>query len=202
MLASTQNHVSPTLFSSTGVLVYDYILTLGQELQLFWKRKLTGATVLFLINRYLFLFYIIISMCSYFRMSDRASTPRFSTAHLALISLCFYNRRTYAFYPLEKRRLTFVAFIRCSGSFYLENVLTLAVYLPQSGKHMLQVFVLDENKDLQHSPPAFSALRVFALSQGNWFLLVLTLVLGLFPLVTGLVIRPHSLHSYSMSTEY
>ncbi|KAI0364555.1 hypothetical protein BV20DRAFT_956028, partial [Pilatotrama ljubarskyi] len=36
-----------------AMLTYDYIITFDQEVALFWKRKITGATALFLATRYL-----------------------------------------------------------------------------------------------------------------------------------------------------
>ncbi|KAM5530760.1 hypothetical protein V8D89_015567 [Ganoderma adspersum] len=39
--------------SALALLVYDYILLLDKEIELFWKRKVTGASLLFLFNRYL-----------------------------------------------------------------------------------------------------------------------------------------------------
>ena len=35
-----------------GVFIYDYVLTFVQEVQLIWHRRITGATVLFVLNRY------------------------------------------------------------------------------------------------------------------------------------------------------
>ena len=35
------------------LLVYEWIITLGSEVNLFWKRKISLATCLFLLNRYL-----------------------------------------------------------------------------------------------------------------------------------------------------
>lgn len=40
-------------------MVYEYIITFSEEVQLFWRRKPTGAIVLFLLNRYLLLFAIL-----------------------------------------------------------------------------------------------------------------------------------------------
>ena len=37
--------------------MYEYLITVGAEVELFWRRKITGASVLFLANRYLVLFY-------------------------------------------------------------------------------------------------------------------------------------------------
>ncbi|KAI0788055.1 hypothetical protein C8Q74DRAFT_1196370, partial [Fomes fomentarius] len=42
-----------------ALLVYDYFLTLPAEVNLFWKRRRTGAAVLFFANRYLSLLYNI-----------------------------------------------------------------------------------------------------------------------------------------------
>ena len=36
----------------TALLAYEYIVAFGREVDLFWKRKLTMATVLFIANRY------------------------------------------------------------------------------------------------------------------------------------------------------
>ena len=41
-------------------IVFEYILTFTDEVQLFWRRKLTGATALFLVNRYTLLLYFLI----------------------------------------------------------------------------------------------------------------------------------------------
>lgn len=43
---------------TTAVLIYDWILTFPDEIRFIWRPKLTGARVLFLVNRYFFvLFY-------------------------------------------------------------------------------------------------------------------------------------------------
>lgn len=39
----------------TAAVVYDWILTLPDETRLIWKGKISGAKVLFLLNRYLFI---------------------------------------------------------------------------------------------------------------------------------------------------
>ena len=37
---------------STALLAYEYMVAFGREVDLFWKRKITMATVLFIVNRY------------------------------------------------------------------------------------------------------------------------------------------------------
>ena len=40
-------------FSTLVIVLYEYTLTFPDEVNLFWKQKITGATVLFMANRYL-----------------------------------------------------------------------------------------------------------------------------------------------------
>ncbi|OJT04662.1 hypothetical protein TRAPUB_4598, partial [Trametes pubescens] len=54
-----------------ALLVYEYIITLDQELGLFWRRKKTGATVLFLSNRYITLLcFAVLGAATFAPMSD------------------------------------------------------------------------------------------------------------------------------------
>ncbi|KAI0364565.1 hypothetical protein BV20DRAFT_956017 [Pilatotrama ljubarskyi] len=56
------------------VLAYDYVITLDQEINLFWRRRLSGATVLFLSIRYLALLaYVFLGTATYTSMSDAVS---------------------------------------------------------------------------------------------------------------------------------
>ncbi|TFK80191.1 hypothetical protein K466DRAFT_605542 [Polyporus arcularius HHB13444] len=41
------------------IVMYEYCITIGKEVRLFWGKKITGAAVLFFVNRYLVLFYKI-----------------------------------------------------------------------------------------------------------------------------------------------
>ncbi|KAI0765625.1 hypothetical protein BD413DRAFT_637664 [Trametes elegans] len=62
------------------LIVYEYIITFDQEVELFWRPKMTGATALFLSNRYLPLLSYILVMCEYIPMTDSVEwlTPFFS----------------------------------------------------------------------------------------------------------------------------
>ncbi|KAI0675498.1 hypothetical protein C8Q78DRAFT_963789 [Trametes maxima] len=57
-----------------ALLVYEYLITFDHEVDLFWRPRFTGASVLFLLNRYLPLITIILELCQMLRMSDRVST--------------------------------------------------------------------------------------------------------------------------------
>ncbi|KAI0351308.1 hypothetical protein OH77DRAFT_944914 [Trametes cingulata] len=59
-----------------ALLAYEYIITFDQEVALFWKRKMTGATVLFLATRYLALLsYLFLGTATFAPMSDQIQNP-------------------------------------------------------------------------------------------------------------------------------
>ena len=37
-------------------MAYEYLITLGDEVELFWGKRFTGASLLFFLNRYLNIF--------------------------------------------------------------------------------------------------------------------------------------------------
>ncbi|KAI0820262.1 hypothetical protein BC628DRAFT_1398083 [Trametes gibbosa] len=59
----------------TTLLVYEYIITFDQEVNLFWRRKITGATVLFITTRYLVLIsFAILSAVTFAWMTVESCT--------------------------------------------------------------------------------------------------------------------------------
>ena len=55
------------------MLIYDYVVTVTYEVRLFWRRKATGASLLFFANRYLTLFLYIFEITTNVSMSDAVS---------------------------------------------------------------------------------------------------------------------------------
>jgi len=98
------------LVASFVVLYYDYILTLSDELDRYWvrRRKMTIATILFFLNRYLSIFGYMPFFISYFWPSsgpNRLQTClRFGSYHMYLVVVVQVNvatisiLRTYALY--------------------------------------------------------------------------------------------------------
>lgn len=43
----------------TAIFVYDWLLTFSAEIRLIWSRKITGAKILFLANRYIFMAFVV-----------------------------------------------------------------------------------------------------------------------------------------------
>ena len=69
-------------------MIYDYAITLGAEIDLFWTRKPTGATALFVLNRYLLVLDYIFNIATIERSSEIVSGCQLG--NLALRSACRY----------------------------------------------------------------------------------------------------------------
>lgn len=54
----------------TALVVYEYIITLGEEISLVWRGRVTGAVVLFVLNRYLNLGVVIYQFMTTFIVLD------------------------------------------------------------------------------------------------------------------------------------
>ncbi|KAH9919793.1 uncharacterized protein BXZ73DRAFT_21042, partial [Epithele typhae] len=52
-----------------AILIFDYILTFGREVHFFWSRRLSGSTVLFILNRYLALILKTFSFLGYHKFT-------------------------------------------------------------------------------------------------------------------------------------
>ncbi|KAI0780286.1 hypothetical protein C8Q74DRAFT_1368024 [Fomes fomentarius] len=57
--------------SIIGLLVYAWATTFAQEVNLFWKRQFTGATLLFIANRYIPIVYFASSFSGGYALSDQ-----------------------------------------------------------------------------------------------------------------------------------
>ena len=56
-----------------ALIFYEYIITFGQEVELFWRGKLTGAVILFMANRYFSLGYWVYVTAVQFLPSENYS---------------------------------------------------------------------------------------------------------------------------------
>lgn len=62
---ATFQHIVRLIQISSALLVYDYIITIDQEIYAIWVPKWTGSTLLFLFNRYLSLLSILLNLASF-----------------------------------------------------------------------------------------------------------------------------------------
>ena len=54
--------------------MYEYIITIDYEVELFWKRRFTGSSALFFLNRYLRLWFYIAQLVFWASLSTPVST--------------------------------------------------------------------------------------------------------------------------------
>ncbi|KAH9851994.1 hypothetical protein C2E23DRAFT_886202 [Lenzites betulinus] len=74
-----------------ALLVYDFILTFDQEVNLFWHRKVTGATVLFLGTRYMAILTVITGLLSFATVSNHVFVPCTGLVRAqAAVEMCQY----------------------------------------------------------------------------------------------------------------
>lgn len=100
------------------MLVYDHILTLPDEVERIWKQKWSGATILFLINRYVTpLQFIIIIDAFQDPRWKKSACDRFvafeGTSTVALVAVCemIMMLRVYALYGRSRLILAFLSFL-------------------------------------------------------------------------------------------
>lgn len=70
----------------TVLLIYEYLITIGEEAKYFWKRKSTGASAIFFLNRYVPLTFNVLGFASYAFMSDQVRRFENSSGSVSLIT--------------------------------------------------------------------------------------------------------------------
>ncbi|EJF58091.1 hypothetical protein DICSQDRAFT_139714 [Dichomitus squalens LYAD-421 SS1] len=56
------------------VFLYDSLITTGDEIQCFWGRKVTGAAILFYLNKYMNTLYLVWGLATFLKLSDESCT--------------------------------------------------------------------------------------------------------------------------------
>ncbi|KAJ3004077.1 hypothetical protein NUW54_g4981 [Trametes sanguinea] len=137
-------------FGPTAFLTYEYLITFDCEVGLFWRSKFTGASALFLTNRYWPLLVQVLNIASSARMSDKRYVGK----------LCSSDPRS------ELHQAATHTSTPCKQS---SSSNTSRGPLPRTGYS------------------AFSALRTFALSRGNWAISTFVFLLSMVPLGVNFV---------------
>ena len=78
------DHYSCVCFGP-ALLAFEWVITLDREVRLVWGRKLTGASVLFVMNRYWLFFQYITQVITAYPMSQYVSPLSFPSRVLLLI---------------------------------------------------------------------------------------------------------------------
>ncbi|KAM5539600.1 hypothetical protein V8D89_006709 [Ganoderma adspersum] len=76
--------------------IYDFTITFPREVELFWGRRFTGASLLFLLNRYLNLAHVIVEICNFARMSDQLIVTCRVSSRTSFGHVIFSSMRAYA----------------------------------------------------------------------------------------------------------
>ncbi|KAH9888970.1 hypothetical protein C8Q73DRAFT_655086, partial [Cubamyces lactineus] len=95
--------------SAMALLAYDYLLTLRHEVRFVWSRKFTGATVLFLLNRYIIILLYLVDIITLFPIISKVSacpgTGRFITVLEVLPYIVWAAFSSLRAYALSSRNL-------------------------------------------------------------------------------------------------
>ncbi|KAF8164784.1 hypothetical protein B0H34DRAFT_212451 [Crassisporium funariophilum] len=101
--------------ASLAMVIYDHVLTFPREVERIWKQRITGATVLFLLNRYITPLQYIIFMDAYLdpRWTKEACDEFVvfegaATAALVGVGELIMILRVYAFYGQSRNILCFL----------------------------------------------------------------------------------------------
>ncbi|KAI0357260.1 hypothetical protein OH77DRAFT_1435943 [Trametes cingulata] len=57
-------------FAQAALIFYEYFITFASEIRLIWRRKITGASVIFFLNRYIMVFQNGITVASYWPLPN------------------------------------------------------------------------------------------------------------------------------------
>ena len=68
-------------------LIYDYVITFGREVEMFWRSKFTGASVLFFANRYVSLLFNTMGLVTLGRFTDEVRSLRDDRGAIAELEL-------------------------------------------------------------------------------------------------------------------
>ena len=141
-------------------------------MELFWRRKITGPSVLFFINRYLVLVYNI----------TRALNLLQFTLLVSCIS-CFINNADSDSIGVHNFVcMVYLSLIHsptsCAWWAKATRVAEILCYVPWGSK---PAYCLRVPETYRGPLPAFSALRVFALTNRNWSIALIVFVLSIVP---------------------
>jgi len=108
--------------AATTLLFYDYVLTFAREVRCIWHRRFSGATILFLLNRYLTLVYRVLMTVETFPLGKNPAsgqaictrvlrTTQVLSMVTSLVTTAFTSLRMYAIWCKDYRIFAGVLFL-------------------------------------------------------------------------------------------
>ena len=70
-----------------ALVIYEYLVTFSTEVQLFWAGEVTGASVLFFVNRYMLLVYALLTLSQL--------SPTIHTVSVSLIKFARFDHNSW-----------------------------------------------------------------------------------------------------------
>ncbi|RPD56564.1 hypothetical protein L226DRAFT_455382 [Lentinus tigrinus ALCF2SS1-7] len=106
------------LIAEAIVIFYEYLITFDSEIRLVWSRRITGASVLFFLNRYIMLLQNVITVPSFVPISNTACRALgWMDIILSLLPYFVWNAfstlRTYALCGRDRRIPALVCLLLC-----------------------------------------------------------------------------------------
>ena len=71
------NVVRLLMMTTAAMVLYEYIVTLGDEVDLFWKRKISSASIIFFLNRYLTILGYVLDSGTFHVQTDIVSSTQY-----------------------------------------------------------------------------------------------------------------------------
>ncbi|KAF9549918.1 hypothetical protein CPC08DRAFT_715364 [Agrocybe pediades] len=112
---SDLRNIHNTRFARTGsnmVIIYDHLITFGDEIELIWKGKWSPVTILFVLNRYYLLALVLFNSYVLYNngVTDELCTRYYQWEGWTELAVCMLSQgilqiRTYALYLLNKKVL-------------------------------------------------------------------------------------------------
>lgn len=117
-------------------MLYEHLVTLGTEIRLFWRRKITGASILFFVNRYMMLLHNLLSLRLYSPFTGNSvSMIAFASPPSRLTEftgVCLLRNDLGA-----SSSLTPCSDSRCSQYIFTHKTFALLDYIPWGGNYIL-----------------------------------------------------------------
>lgn len=166
----------------SALIAYEHITTFSQEYELMWGTKMTGATLIFFVNRYLLLAYCIVTPLQVISWDTPLVSLTFYAQGTSIDSLVCPEVCVETHCHEQTYNVIHVASCQVSEITYQAFLITL--YAAVAGK-LSRDFCCHEADVPTYK--AFTALRTFAISGHSRYLALITLALALMPFCTTIV---------------
>ena len=119
------------LSSNTALIVYDVFLTHELEIGLIWRRRFSGVTILYFLNRYLYILSNVLSIVQLW--SERSREVRLLVYFSYLVLLVDPHARLRGKLESNLEKHFVHEFCSCLSYLYVNNFVQIAMLLSNTG---------------------------------------------------------------------